>query len=62
MTGKQQRKLRKRTHIAAVIATQNAWLEQYGLEPTANRRVRDHRFGAAQRLSLILQGIPHVMA
>lgn len=56
MTGKQKRALLKRSRIAAARATQDQWIETYGLDKPATRRERDHRFNAAQQLSLILQG------
>lgn len=60
MTGKQQRKLRKRAHIAAVRSVQDGWIESYGLDKPTTRRQRDYRFNASQQLSLILQGITGV--
>lgn len=56
MTGKQKRAMLKRAHIAAVRATQDTWIETYGLDKPTTRRERDHRFNAAQQLSLILGG------
>jgi hypothetical protein len=49
MTGKQARKLRKRAHIAAVIATQNAWIEDAFFVQAGNRRERDTLFAAAAK-------------
>jgi hypothetical protein len=60
MTGKQKRKFARRARIAAVRATQDQWIAEYGLGAPTTRRQRDHRFTAALKLNLILQGIPHV--
>jgi hypothetical protein len=49
MTGKQERKLRKRARIAAAIATQNAWIEDVLWVEAGTRRERDTLFAAAQR-------------
>lgn len=62
MTNKQKRKLHKRARIAAARATQNAWIEAYGLDAPTSRRQRDHRFNASQQLSVILGGLPHAAA
>jgi hypothetical protein len=62
VTKKQQRKLHKRARIAAVRATQDAWIESYGLDKPATRKQRDHRFNASQQLSVILGGLPHAAA
>lgn len=59
---KKQRKALKREHIALARKTQDQWIEHFGLEAPASRRQRDHRFNAAQKISLILQGIPHAAA
>jgi hypothetical protein len=56
MTGKQNRAMFKRARIAAVRATQDTWIETYGLDKPTTRKERDRRFTAAQKLSLILQG------
>ncbi len=47
MTGKQKHKLAKRAHIAAVIATQEAWIENEFFILPGNRRERDSLFGQA---------------
>lgn len=49
MTGKQQRKMRKRMHIAAVIATQDAWIESAFSVGTDDRRMRDRMFASARK-------------
>jgi hypothetical protein len=49
MTGKQAKKLRKRARIAAVIATQNAWISELLWVEAGTRRERDTLFAAAQR-------------
>lgn len=50
MTGKQERKLRKRAHIAAAIATQNQWIDEaFGIQPT-DRWTRDYLFAAARKI------------
>jgi hypothetical protein len=48
MTGKQERKLRKRARIAAAIATQNAWIEDAFMMSVENRHVRDSLFAQAR--------------
>lgn len=49
MTGKQERKLRKRARIAAAIATQNAWIDAVFFAETDDRRTRDTLFAAARQ-------------
>lgn len=50
MTNKQKRKLAKRAHIAAAIATQNAWIEEAFFVEPGTRRERDTLFAAARKL------------
>ena len=59
---KKQRKALRREHIAVARKTQDQWIQHFGLDAPTNRRERDRRFNAAQQLSLIMQGIPHVAA
>ena len=57
---KQQRKSVKRLRIASRIATQDQWIEHFGLDAPTSRRERDRRFTAVQQISAAVQGITGV--
>lgn len=48
LTGKAQRKQVKRAHIAAAIATQNAWIEDVFCVHTDDQRYRHTLFATAR--------------
>lgn len=50
MTGKQKRKLNKRTRIAAVRATQDAWIADVMSIEAGTRRERDTLFSLARSI------------
>ena len=54
---KRERKQDKRRRLDIVRKSQDAWVEHFGLNAPTTRRERDRRFTAAQKLSLIMQGI-----
>lgn len=56
MTNKQQRKALRREKTDLARKTQDQWIKHFGLDAPSNRRERDRRFMAAQKLSLIMQG------
>ncbi len=55
MTGKALHKLRKRAHIAAAIAAQNAWIEDALYVSTDDRRTRDKLFAQARIIQIAKQ-------
>lgn len=54
---KHERKQEKRRRLDIVRESQDVWIGHFGLDAPANRRERDRRFTAAQKLSLIMQGV-----